>query len=255
MPLCPKCGHEVAKTDTHCMDCGADLIAEREKERQVLREMSMAARVGSGQTVVAGAAAGMMAVGEKSAEETRIRAFDRHEAERMAQERTTAWVTAGIAFVLGITLAAIGYARLKSGGGFGEIPGLLKPAALRDLGIFATAIMQGFLLLGMGLSGILIGFGQVRLATATTRAIRQVEQNVRPDIVQVSRATQIGFLVLCVFCPPLGLIVGLVMRFGRNPDLRGLGGTMVWLSIAVLVILGGNLLMGFASHFKPTKAN
>jgi hypothetical protein len=236
------------------MDCGADLIAEREKERQVLREMSMAARVGSGQTVVTGAAAGVMAVGEKSAEETRIRAFDRHEAERMAQERTTAWVTAAIAFVLGLALVATGYARLRSGGGFGEIPELLKPAALRDLGIFATAAMQGFLLLGMGLSGILIGFGQVRLAMATTRAIRQVEQNVRPDIVQVSRATQLGLLGLCLFCPPLGLIAGLFVRFGRNPDLRGLGATMIWLSVAVLILLGGNLLMGLASHFTPAKA-
>jgi hypothetical protein len=254
MPLCPKCGHEIAKTDTHCMDCGADLIAERDKERKVLREMSMAARMGSGQTVVTGAAAGTMAVGEKSAEETRIRAFDRQEAERMAQERTTAWVTAGIALVLGIAFAAVGYARLKSGGGFQEVPDLLKPKSLRDLGIFATAAMQGFLMMGMGLSGILIAFGQIRLAMATTNAIRQVRQNVRPDIVQVSRATQFGFLVLCVFCPPLGLIIGLVLKFGRNPDLRGLGGTMALVSIAVMVILGGNLLLGLASHYKPAKA-
>ncbi len=251
MPLCPQCSAEVAAKDTHCMDCGADLIAAREKERQVLREISMAARTGAGKSAVAvtGAAAGMAAPGERS-DETRIRAFDRQEAERLAQERTTAWVTAGIALVAALALLAVGLNRLKAAGGFGDVPELFKPANLRDSEYFAGPTMLGLLFLGMGLAGLLTTIGQTRMALATTRAIEQVRSNLKPDIVHVSTFTVIGFVVLAVFCPPAGLVVGLVLRFGRNPDLRPVGGTMTVVSAAVLGLFLLNLLGGLAQSLK-----
>lgn len=250
MPLCPKCGHEVAKTDTHCMDCGTDLLAEREKERDVLRQMSMAARIGSGQHTVAGASSGTMAVGEKSAEETRIRAFDAQEAERMVQERTTSWVSAGIALVFGVALVLVALSRIKAGGGFDDLTDILKPKAFRNLSNLGSPLMLGFLLLGLGVSGLLIAFGQIRLAMSTTRAIAQVRENLRPDIVQVSRATILGLFVLCIFCPPIGILIGLLMRFGRNPDLRPLGSRMVQIAVGIMVLFAGNMLFKLGDGLK-----
>lgn len=251
MPLCPSCSSEVAATDTHCMDCGANLIEAREKERRALREMSQAARAGSGAVAPPAnpAAAGTVGVGEKSSEETRIRAFDHQEAERLGEERKTSWVTAGMSLIVGIVLAPIGLSRIKAGGGFGEILADLKPAALRE-GSIADPTVIGVMLAGMGLCALLIAIGQARLARATTRAIAQVKQNVKPDIVQVSTFTLLGLFALCIFCPPVGLIIGLLLFFGRNPDLKSLGGNMAVASIVIMVLLGGNMLWKLAENMR-----
>lgn len=251
MPLCPSCSSEVAATDTHCMDCGADLIEAREKERKALREMSHAARAGSGAIAPPAnpAAQGAVGVGEKSSEETRIRAFDRQEAERLAEERKTSWVTAGMSFVLGLVLTGIGLTRIKAGGGFGEIIADLKPAALREGSIVDPTVI-GVMIAGTGLCALFIAIGQARLARATTRAIAQVKQNIKPDIVQVSTFTLLGLLALCIFCPPVGLVVGLLLFFGRNPDLKSLGGNMALVSIVIMVLLGGNMLWKLAENMR-----
>lgn len=251
MPLCPSCNSEVAATDTHCMDCGADLIAAREKERRSLREMSQAARSGGGAVAPPAnpAAAGTVGVGEKSSEETRIRAFDRQGAERLAEERKTSWVTSGMSFVVGIVLALVGLGRIKAGGGFGEIMDNLKPAALREGSIVDPTVI-GLMLAGTGLCALLIGIGQARLARATTRAIAQVKRNVKPDIVQVSTFSLLGLFALCIFCPPVGFVIGLIMFFGRNPDLKSLGGNMALISIVIMALLGGNMLWKLAENMR-----
>ena len=255
MPLCPKCSSEVAASDTHCMDCGENLVQAREKERSVLREMSQAARTGGGAPVgpANAAAAGALAVGEKSSEETRIRAFDRQEAERLAEERKTSWVTSGLSFVLALVLVGIGLNRFKEGGGFGSALDGFKPAALRD-GSIADAAVIGSLLLGTGLCALMVAIGQARLARATNRAITQVKLNIKPDIVRVSAFTVIGLFASCIFCPPVGLIIGLLFRFGRNPDLTGLGANMVLVSIGIMVLFGGNMLWKLAENFQATQA-
>ena len=254
MPLCPSCSSEVAKTDTHCMDCGADLVQEREKERQVMREMSQAARMGSGQTVVSGAAAGTVSAGDRSSDETRIRAFDKQEAGRLAAERTTAWVTSGLALIAGIALLVLGYGRLKEGGGFGDLVAVLSPTNLREAGFGALAspLVVALMMMGIGLAALLVGVGQCRLAMAASRAICQVRSNIKPEIVQVSTFTLIGLCVLSVFCAPLGIIVGLIFFFGRNPDLKGIGSTMMLIGGALLVLFGANMLWKLAEGLKAS---
>ncbi len=251
MPLCPSCGSEVAVSDTHCMDCGADLIAAREKERQMLREQSVAARASSGPTTapVNPASAGMAAAGEKPSEETRIRAFDKQEAERLVAERTTSWVTSGLALIGGLALAFAGYGRIGAGGGFTQIPADLKPAALREGGL-TDATVLGVMLLGTGLAAILIGIGQARLAMATTRAINQVKHNLKPEIVVVSTFTYCGLFLLCLTCPPIGFVIGLLLWLGRNPDLKGLGYHMFMVSLAIMVLLGLNMVWKVAENMK-----
>lgn len=252
MPLCPQCGSEVAKTDTHCMDCGVDLVAAREKEREALREMSQAARMGSGPTVATGAAAGTVAPGERSSDETRIRAFDKQEAQRLVEERKTSWVTAGICLVVGLVTLAVGFSRVKAFGGFGNVMTELSPASLRDLGfgMYGNQGVLAVLLLGIGLAGLLVGVGQARLAMATTRAINDVKGNIKPEIVHVSTFTIIGLFALALFCPPLGLVVGALFFFGRNPDMKGIGGAMCSISLGIAVLLGLNELWKLAANMK-----
>lgn len=252
MPLCPQCGSEVAKTDTHCMDCGVDLVAAREKERQALREMSQAARMGSGPTVAVGAAAGTVAPGERSSDETRIRAFDKQEAQRLVEERKTSWVIASVCLVAGLVALAIGFGQVKAFGGFGNVGTVLTPASLRELG-FGMYGNQGVLavvVLGIGLAALLVGVGQARLAMATTRAINDVKNNVKPEIVHVSTFTIIGLFALALFCPPLGLVVGAIFFFGRNPDMKGIGGAMCMVSLGVAVLLGISELAKVAANMK-----
>jgi hypothetical protein len=256
MPLCPKCGSEVSKTDTHCMDCGADLMEAREKERQALREMSQAARMGSGPTVAAGASAGTVAPGERTSDETRIRAFDKQEAERLVEERKTSWVTAGICLVVGLVAVAVGFSRVKAFGGWGNVGDELSLASLRELGfgMYANGGVLAVMLLGLGLSGLLIGIGQARLAMATSRAIKDVQSSVKPEIVHVSTLTIIGLFGLALFCPPLGLVAGLLFLFGRNPDMKGIGQIMVYISIVLPAALGINELAKLAANMKSKGA-
>ena len=256
MPLCPECGEEVSARDSHCMDCGTDLLAARDKDRAAIREQSMAMRGGAGESAApAGAAAGRIIAGESSTE-TRIRAFDKQEAERLAEERKSSWVIAVFALLVGAAFLAIGLLRTKAGGGFGEIAQVFKPAPLRELGLgmFMDATVVGVMALGTGLASLLIGIGQTRLAMATSRAINDVRSGVKPEIVQVSTFTRIGLVILAVFAPPLGLIVGVLFLFGRNPDLKGLGGQLAMISVGVMLLLGGNMLLKLAENMKPAPA-
>jgi len=257
MPLCPKCGAEVAATDANCMDCGEDLLAAKEKERALLRSQSVAARTGTAGGSAVGppknpAAAGVAGVGERSSDETRLRAFDKQEAKRLEQERTTAWVTAGLALLIGIAFAIVGLLRIKAGGGFGDIMPALKPQALREGALFSPVVI-GLMAAGTGLSGLLVGIGQIRLAVTASRAITDVKLNRKPAIAQVSTFTRLGLFLLCVFFPPLGFIIGLVMLFGRNPDLKGLGSSMTFISLSIMVLLGVNQLWKVFENMKSAK--
>lgn len=252
MPLCPQCGEDVAKTDTHCMDCGADLIAHKQKDRRTLREQSLSARSGTTKTPPKGGAAAGRAVAGETAEKTRIRAFDRQDAQRLAQERVTAWITATVSLVIGIALSIIGFGRVKAGGGFEEVFPALKPTSLREvgLGMFTDPTILGVALLGLGLAGLLIGVGQASFAMAGSRAIRDVKNKIKPEIARVSTMTLVGLFMVSIFCPPLGLIIGLIFFFGRNPDLKAPGGNMAMLSVAVMALLGLNMLGKLAASMK-----
>lgn len=255
MPLCPQCGEEVAVTDTHCMDCGADLLAAKEKMRQQLREQSLASRAGSGATSVPAnaAAAGVVSAGDKSSDETRIRVFDRHAAELLAEERKTYWVIGIAALVAGIALLIVGLTRVKAGGGFGEVVPTLKPGELRSMGFgaLANATVLGVMFLGSGLGALLVGAGQVRMALAAGRAIADVKRNQKPEIVTISNLVYLGLYLIAVFLSPVGLIVGIVMFLRGDPDAKSLGSTVFIISVAVMAVFGLNMLWSVFDNMRP----
>jgi len=96
--ICPKCGSVVRSTDTHCMDCGVNIVeAERELVRREKETRGGGPLVGDGHTIQ-GAAAGMAEAGETS-EKVRLKEFDKHLAEKLMRERSAVLVTAIIALV------------------------------------------------------------------------------------------------------------------------------------------------------------
>ena len=79
--ICPECGAVCQATDTHCMECGCDIVeAERAIARRAREERGGGPIVGD-KPVIQGAAAGMAEPGETS-EKVRLKQFDRRHHHR-----------------------------------------------------------------------------------------------------------------------------------------------------------------------------
>jgi hypothetical protein len=250
---CPKCGAAVAPTDINCMDCGCDLAIERSKAMEALRAVSISAtRTGPPPTVaVANPAAAGIALGENS-DETRLRVFDKQMAERFKKERSATLLMGIIAVVAGIVLLAMAFGQLKNAGGMDAIKAL-NVKSLRLTDDFPPGL-TAVLLLGMGLGALLCGIGQTLHFLAQTRAIKQVEAGEKPDVVVMNSCSQVGMLVLAVFCPPFGIIVGILMKFSKDGDAKALGGHMILVSVGVVAILILNMIWGLVASHMPTPA-
>jgi len=249
--ICPKCGSVVRSTDTHCMDCGVNIVeAERELVRREKETRGGGPLVGDGHTIQ-GAAAGMAEAGETS-EKVRLKEFDKHLAEKLMRERSAVLVTAIIALVAGALVLGAGLGTLKNAGGMAALRAL-EYADLRERGLGAFAD-QGFLALLMSLlavGGLLCAAGQIHRLVVAHKAVNQVRSGERPDVIGVSPLTWWGLLVASFVCPPLGVVLGIIFKFGQDEETRHLGGSMIksaLIAIGVIVAhLIWNALAGFAA--------
>ncbi len=251
---CPECGAPVQPTDTHCMECGADLLTARDQQRQQLQQQSVAARTGptgGAWTVgLAGATAGRAKPGETS-EETRLRIFDQQEAKRLAAERVSVWITGVLVGIPGIAALVFGLVSLHQVG-LSEV-GTLGFADLRHLGIVTDARFVAVILTGLGIAGTMCAAGLARRGFLASRAIAEVKRGEKPTIVSLCWLTYYGLLLVAIFCPPLGLIVGILLKFSSDEDIKGVGGTMIILSLIVMAVLVANALLSLAEGFKSAQ--
>jgi hypothetical protein len=218
------------------LECGVDLVEARAQLRRELQENSVATRLGmrEGRRVAptTPAAAGQVSPGETS-EATRLRIFDRQEAKRLDREATHCAVFAVISLIVGLGL-------LLGGGLVLERQGCSQIAAL-DLTALSRLLLEiqpGIIplaLLTTGLSAALIAVGLWWRYRQSKRAIRQVTLNRRPDIVSFNLPLQIGLLILVVSLPPVGAVVGLVLRLERDQDIRRFGLVMIWIGAALIL--------------------
>ncbi len=257
--ICPKCGAMVRQTDTHCMECGVDLAeAEREIARREKESRGGGPLVGDAQTVQ-GAAAGMAAPGETS-EKVRIKEFDRHLADKLQRERTAVIVTAVIALIAGAAVLLLGLSALSQAGGL-QVLRELSYGDLRErgLGAFADRGFQSALMILLGLAGLLCAVGQIHRIVMAGRAIAQVKRAERPDLVGISSLTWYGLLIASFVCPPLGIILGIIFKFGQDDDTRALGGSMIRSALIAIAVVGAHLiwnaLAGFAAEHGATPTN
>ncbi len=250
---CPKCNAKIALLDTQCLDCGEDLVKHQEELRKAAttkRVLSHKERIEMAQRAAAAAARGR-AFGVETSEETRLRTFDKYEAQKAKQEMITAWATAAIGLAIGIVLLRIGLDKYKATGGVAGWRGL-SMAKLRHTDALFGETFLGLVLLGLALSSLLCAIGQTFRAIVAHKSIAAVARGEKPRVVYIHPTTRFGLILAAVFCPPAGLLFGLLMKlFGRDEDTKSLGGAMLLAAVAVLAIGLLNFLWGLAAGLRP----
>lgn len=256
--ICPNCGTIIQDTDAHCMECGVEIAAARRK----VREKSMAERggiaVSSEPQAVIGAAAGMADAGETS-DKVRLKAFDKHLADKLTRERAAVLLTVFIALVVGAVVLVAGLGILRSAGGPEAVKALsFGEMRIKGFAMYGDEAFIAVLVLLTGVAGLLCAVGQMRRFMLAGRAIAQVKDNKRPDVVKISSWTWVGMVLASLAVPPLGLILGIIFGLGDDLDTKALGGLMVKVSGAVigLVVLNviWNAVGGFAGSAAPVNA-
>ena len=111
----------------------------------------------------------------------------------------------------------------------------------------------------LGLAGLLCAVGQTHRIVRAQRAIAQVKRAERPDLVGISSLTWYGLLIASFVCPPLGIILGIVFKFGQDDDTRALGGSMIKSALIAIAVVAGHLIWnavaGFAAEHGATATN
>lgn len=251
---CPKCNAKVGPSDTQCLDCGEDLLKHLEQLRDAAttkKQLTAKERIERAQAAARAAAHGR-GFGVETSEETRMRTYDKHEAERVRNEMLTAWATVAIALILHLVAFKLGINQFKHGGG---VTGLreVSMAQVREWG-FGMAVqpsVQTLVYMGIALGLFLCLVGQIWRGVRAHQSIAAVARGEKPELVYLHSATRAGLIVVSAACPPAGIIFGLMMRIlGRDEDTKSLGGSMLIAAIIVLVILGLNMLWGLAANLK-----
>ncbi len=248
LTTCPKCGAKVSPSDTKCLDCGADLVEAMAQAKERLRQQAVAVRTGQADTsgpAAGGAAAGTAVPGETS-EETRLRIFDQQAAEGLAQEARTSYVIAVLTFAAGVVLSVMGFARFKMAG---SLAGLTM-SVLRNWAMFTDDRVLALIFGGVGIGALAVGIGVFLRALGATRAVRDVKAGTKPTIVTLNPFLQIGLLLIAIFCPPLGIIVAIPLKFSDDSDIRAYAQFVINTSLAVIAVLILNILWGLAENFR-----
>lgn len=253
---CPKCGARVAQTDDVCMDCGQDLIAAREDiVQQAMKEARSAAGPASpAAAAVNPAAAGLVLPGE-SAEEKRLRVFDKQEASKLRAQRPAMVVLILLAVIGAAVMFAVASNYLKQSGGWVEVK-KLNVAAFKAVGInpFEDPRIVFVMISGVALACLLCVLGEVRRLMWVQSAISAVTRGETPNVVHISVFTQIGLIMGAFFAPPVGLILGILFKFSKDDDTRAIGSLMIWASLLSAAILLVNWIWSMASHSLPSKS-
>ncbi len=168
-------------------------------------------------------------------------------------------MTVVIALAIGVVVLIMGLGALSKAGGMDAIKSLdFNYLRGLGLGMFGDSTFTALLTILTGVSGLLCAIGQTRRFFSANRAVAQVKRSERPDIVGISGVTRAGLLLASVVCAPVGLILGIIFKFGRDEETKELGGSMLKISAAVigLVVLNilWNMVAGFAASQAPTNS-
>ncbi len=249
---CPKCAANVGPWDTVCIDCGAPVPLEREPVRVADDEEYMPLYGGASANPAAG---GIVHPGETS-DKTRMRVFDKHMAETLKKERPATAVLALIGLAVAIALTLVAKSLLGPVGGFSGLKATDWNAIRQaDFGMFVDPTVLFIVATGVCIAAYLCGIGETLRFIAQSRAIRAVERGELPDVVGVTILTRVGLLIAGFLLPPLGIIMGLLLKLSDSNELKDLGGQMLKLGLLALGLVTLNLLWnaaaGFASQHTP----
>ncbi len=244
---CPRCNAPVTRTDAVCVGCGLDLV---EAEKKLTAQMTEAkppdrrAQVGK-----PGAASGQATdVGQ----DTRLHVYDEFHSEELQKERSGAIASAAIAWVAGIGFVFVGLTFLGKGGGIAGMVNSVTPATMRaeGFGMLDDSGLLAALAFGLAIAGVLAGIGQTQRIQLVRNAIEDVKFGGRPTVVGIPSWTAAGLLVAGFVVPPLGIIVGIILKLSKDADTRDLG-TRVLMSAGIAIALFvANMLWGLAGQLK-----
>lgn len=256
MPKCPKCGANVSPSDTVCMDCGQDQIAARKDiVQQAINSAPTVAKPTSPAAAVANAAAaGIVLPGEEDAK--RLKVFDQQQAKELRKQRPAIVVTVIIALVGAVVLAGLAKGALQQADGMAGVK-TLNYGEFKALGFNLTSDprVMFIALAGLAVAGFLCFVGEVIRLWAMCAAISAVARDEVPNVVGIAIFTVIGLVMAAFFCPPLGLIMGIMFKLSKDPDTSSLGGLMVYASLAAAAIVIMNAIWSLAGEkLKPAPA-
>jgi len=239
---CPKCNARVAPSDDVCLDCGMDLKAHAEELRKAAtakRQLTPEEIRERAQKVAAAAARGR-AFGVERSDETRLKTFDKHEAQVVQSDVVTSWVTAAIALMIGLGSLVMASSRLSAAGGVGGL-GALSMGQLREWG-FGMMVQPSILAIagtGLAIGGLLCAVGQAWRAVLGQRSVNAVARGEKPLVIDIHPATRAGLVIGAFVCPPFGVILGLILKLGgKNEDIKALGSQVFFVGLGVTLVLG-----------------
>lgn len=249
MSNCPKCGAKVSQTDTQCLDCGLDLIQARtDIVKQAQQNARTVAKPASGAAAAANpAAAGLVLPGE-SAEEKRLRVFDKHQAQDLRKQRPALFVTVILAAALAAGLAAVAKGFLQQAGGFAGLK-TLTYAQFKALGfgLFSDPRIMFIICAGLALAAFLCLVGEGLRLWAVSAAITAVARGEVPNVVGVAVFTMVGLVMAAFFCPPLGLVMGILFKLSKDQDTSSLGSMMIYAAVLAAAVVIVNTIWNLAA--------
>ncbi len=111
-------------------------------------------------------------------------------------------------------------------------------------------IMVATVAFGMGIAGILVGIGQTQRVKLVRDAIEDVRFGGRPTVVGIPSWTAAGLIIAGFVVPPLGIIVGIILKLSKDPDTRDLGTRVLMAGGAAIALFVVNELWGMAAQLK-----
>jgi len=184
----------------------------------------------------------MAEVGETS-EKTRLRMFDEQLAEKLQKERPAIVVLAIISLVAAVVLTSAANGFLQQSGGLAAIADLdLAALRAKRFAMFGEPQLLFIIAGGLALAGYLCGVGEAFRCLAASRAIATVKAGQPPTIVGVTVLTRVGLLIAAVLLPPLGLVIGIILKLTNSNELKELGTQMIYLALLAAAVVLASVL-------------
>ena len=149
-----------------------------------------------------------------------------------------------------LTLLTFGVVRVHQLG-LAEIR-TLTLADLRTWGVLSDPRILAAGATILGFAGFLSFIGLIQRAGTAGRAIRDVKAGTKPAIVSLTAATYWGLLLTAACCPPLGLIIGIALKFSSDEDIRNVAGTMILVSLVVVAALIVNAIPAIVAALRSS---